>query len=48
MMAFVYSKYYRDLSGEAITRYEDKLKMILYVKDLYCYLEGDNSSLSGL
>ena len=48
MMAFVASKYYSELSGEAKTRYEDKLKKILYEKDPFCHLEVDKSSLSGL
>lgn len=48
MMASVYSQYYSELNGEAKRRYEDKLKMILYGKDPFCYLEADKSSISSL
>ena len=44
----MYSKYYSELNGEAKTRCEDKIRLILYEKDPFCYLEVDNSSLHGL
>ena len=35
MMALVYSMYYSELNAENKRRYEDKIRMILYGKDLF-------------
>ena len=48
MMIFAYSKYSSELSGGVKTRYEEKLKMILHDKDLFCHLEVANTPLSEL
>ena len=47
-MDITYSKYYSELNGEAKTRYENKIRLILYEKDPFCHLEVDNLSLRGL
>ena len=42
-MTFEYSQYFLELKDEGKKRYEDKMKIVGFDKDPYCYLENEDS-----